>query len=416
MKKRFLSLCAAFALGATMFSFGGCSKAAENTRMTVDINPSVELMVDKDNKVVSVTALNDDAAIILQGTAFVGKTSDEAVKGVVEVATETGYIVKGEVEVGENNVKISVSGDTKWAKDLYKDAEKKVNEYLESSGIKATVERVDALKTEALKQLAKHNSTYTEEEIAGMNDEQLLNVCENMHFSDIDDLYAGRVETAQLVSEEVRQAYFAAKEYEISLATSTATKDLIYAMNSAYAVAYAGYGIALDTYSAAIKKLDDARYNALVSPDSAYQKLLVQLREKKAEILAQKQLIISIKAGNSSVDITIATGDLTKYEAAYDKLVADLEAAGKAANDGLTSLIELMKQGEKSMKDLQAKFPADITDQLNAKASEIDAKANKAKDEFFARFEEAHKADFDAMNKALADAKAKLIENVEKAA
>lgn len=405
MKKRFLSLCAAFALGATMFSFGGCSKAAENTRMTVDINPSVELMVDKDNKVVSVTALNDDAAIILQGTAFVGKTSDEAVKGVVEVATETGYIVKGEVEVGENNVKISVSGDTKWAKDLYKDAEKKVNEYLESSGVKATVERVDALKTEALKQLAKHNSTYTEEEIAGMNDEQLLNV-----------IAIGRVETAQLVSEEVRQAYFEAKEYEISLATSTATKDLIYAMNSAYAVAYAGYGIALDSYSAAIKKLDDARYNALVSPDSAYQKLLVQLREKKAEILAQKQLIISIKAGNSSVDITIATGDLTKYEAAYDKLVADLEAAGKAANDGLTSLIELMKQGEKSMKDLQAKFPADITDQLNAKASEIDAKANTAKDEFFARFEEAHKADFDAMNKALADTKAKLIENVEKAA
>ena len=405
MKKRFLSLCAAFALGATMFSFGGCSKAAENTRITVDINPSVELMVDKDNKVVSVTALNDDAAIILQGTAFVGKTSDEAVKGVVEVATETGYIVKGEVKVGENNVKISVSGDTKWAKDLYKDAEKKVNEYLESSGIKATVERVDALKTEALKQLAKHNSTYTEEEIAGMNDEQLLNV-----------IAIGRVETAQLVSEEVRQAYFAAKEYEISLATGTATKDLIYAMNSAYAVAYAGYGIALDTYSAAIKKLDEARYNALVSPDSAYQKLLVQLREKKAEILAQKQLIISIKAGNSSVDITIATGDLTKYEAAYDKLVADLEAAGKAANDGLTSLIELMKQGEKSMKDLQAKFPADITDQLNAKASEIDAKANKAKDEFVASFEEAHKADFDAMNKALADTKAKLIENVEKAA
>ena len=309
------------------------------------------------------------------------------------------------MEVGENNVKISVSGDTKWAKDLYKDAEKKVNEYLESSGIKATVERVDALKTEALKQLAKHNSTYTEEEIAGMNDEQLLNV-----------IAIGRVETAQLVSEEVRQAYFAAKEYEISLATSTATKDLIYAMNSAYAVAYAGYGIALDTYSAAIKKLDEARYNALVSPDSAYQKLLVQLREKKAEILAQKQLIISIKAGNSSVDITIATGDLTKYEAAYDKLVADLEAAGKAANDGLTSLIELMKQGEKSLKDLQAKFPADITDQLNAKASEIDAKANKAKDEFFATFEEAHKADFDAMNKALADTKAKLIENVEKAA
>ena len=405
MKKRLTALCAALMLGASVGAFGGCSKAAENTRMTVDINPSVELMVDKDNKVVSVTALNDDAAIILQGTAFVGKTSEEAVKGVVQVATETGYIVKGEVEAGDNQIKITVSGDTKWAKDMYKNAEKKAKEYLDASGITASIERADALKTEALKALAKNNSTYTEEEIAGMNDEQLLNV-----------IAIGRVETAQLVSEEVRQAYFAAKEYKIALAESTATKDLIYAMNSAYAVAYAGYGIALDTYSAAIKKLDEARYNALVSPDSAYQKLLVQLREKKAEILAQKQLIISIKAGNSSVDITVATGDLTKYEAAYDKLVADLEAAGKAANDGLTSLIELMKQGEKSLKDLQAKFPTEITDQLNAKASEIDAKANKAKDEFFESFEAAHKADFDAMNKALADTKAKLIENVEKAA
>lgn len=405
MKKKFTALCAALVLSASVCSFGGCSKAAENTRMTVDINPSVELMVDKDNKVISVTALNDDAAVILQGTAFVGKTSEEAVKGVVEVATETGYIVKGEAEADGNTVTITVSGDTKWAKDMYKNAEKKAKEYLESNGVTATIERGEALKTEALKELAKHNSTYTEDEIAGMNDEQLLNV-----------IALGRIETAQLVSEEVRQAYFSAKEYQISLATSTATKDVIYAMNNAYAVAYAGYGIAIDAYSAAIKALDDARYNALISPDSAYQTLLAQLREKKAEILAQKQLIVSIKAGDSSVDLTVATGDLTKYEAAYDELVAKLEKAGKAVNDGLTSLIDTMKQCEKSLKDWQAKFSADITEQLNAKASEIDSKANAAKDNFFASFEEAHKADFEEMNKALADTKAKLIENVNNAA
>lgn len=94
--------------------------------MTVDINPSVELMVDKDNKVISVTALNDDAAVILQGEAsIVGKESDDAVKAIVSLATDTGYIVKGEVSADENTVKISVSGDTKWAKDLAKDAEKR---------------------------------------------------------------------------------------------------------------------------------------------------------------------------------------------------------------------------------------------------------------------------------------------------
>ncbi len=405
MKKRFLSLCAAFALGATMCSFGGCSKAAENTRMTVDINPSVELMVDKDNKVVSVTALNDDAAIILQGTAFVGKTSDEAVKGVVEVATETGYIVKGEVEADENTVKISVSGDTKWAKDLYNDAEKKVNEYLESSGVKATIERVDALKTDALKELAKHNSTYTEEEIASMNDEQLLNV-----------IALGRVETAQLVSEELREAYFSAKEHQISLATSTATKDIIAAANGALNATYLAYSGFVTAYSETITALDNARYNTLISPDSAYQQLLKQLREKKAEILKQKQLIVSIKAGDSSIDLTVATGDLTKYESAYDALVEKLEAAGTSANDSWTTLIAAMQEGEKTLKDYQAKFPTDVTEQITAKASEIDAKANEAKDNFFASFEEAHKADFEQMNKDLADMKAQLIENVNNAA
>ena len=56
MKKQILALCASAAMLTSVCSFGSCSKAAENTRMTVDINPSVELMVDKDNKVISVTA------------------------------------------------------------------------------------------------------------------------------------------------------------------------------------------------------------------------------------------------------------------------------------------------------------------------------------------------------------------------
>ena len=162
MKKQILALCAFAAMLTSVCSFGSCSKAAENTRMTVDINPSVELMVDKDNKVISVTALNDDAAVILQGEAsIVGKESDDAVKAIVSLATDTGYIVKGEVSADENTVKISVSGDTKWAKDLAKDAEKKVNQFFKDSGIAGTVEKVDALTSDALKALAEKNSTYT---------------------------------------------------------------------------------------------------------------------------------------------------------------------------------------------------------------------------------------------------------------
>ena len=69
MKLRLRSI---FLLCATLFvalSLASCSKAMPEegsvTRMTVDINPSVEFMIDDQNKILSVTALNDDGSILI---------------------------------------------------------------------------------------------------------------------------------------------------------------------------------------------------------------------------------------------------------------------------------------------------------------------------------------------------------------
>lgn len=401
MKKKLLALCAAFTTVVSACSFGGCSKNAETTRMTVDINPSVELMVDADNKVISVTALNDDAAVILQGTALVNKSSEDAVQAVVELATQTGYIVKGEVSASENEVKISVSGDTKQAKELYEDAKKKVDEYFTNSGIQGAVSKADALKTDALKELAEKNSVYSKEEIDAMNDEQLLKV-----------IAIGRIETAELVSEEMREAYFAAKEHKISLASHQATKDVIEQMGSVYSLLYAGFNSAIEAYSGAIDSLDRMRYDTLISPDSNYQKLLSELRAKKAEIIEKKQLIVKAEIGDVSVDITVEKDNLEKLEAAYDELLVRVEAAGAAANQEWSKLISAMEQGEEALRTLQASFPSSINEQLTAKAAETEEKINAAKDGFFASFEDAHAEDIAEMNAALAAAKADLIASV----
>ena len=397
MKKQILALCASAAMLTSVCSFGGCSKA-ENTRMTVDINPSVELMVDKDNKVISVTALNDDAAVILQGEAsIVGKESDDAVKAIVSLATDTGYIVKGEVSADENTVKISVSGDTKWAKDLAKDAEKKVNQFFKDSGIAGTVEKVDALTSDALKALAEKNSTYTKEEIAEMNDEQVLKV-----------IALGRVETAQLLSNDMREAYFEAKTHKISVAKSDATWKVIQQMNEGYAMLYAGYGAAIQAYGTAIQSLDDMRYSLLVDPESSYQKLLTQMREKKMEII-KKKVEVTISVGDVKVT---AEADLSALEKAYDELYTQLENAGKQANDSLTSLISAMTKGQQALQAQYDKLPSDITSALSDKAQELEDDLNKTKDAYFDAFEKAHADDIKAMNDALEQMKKDLIASI----
>ena len=74
-------LCLALAIGMGA-ALSGCSQSSSDTaaaRMQVDINPSVEFILDSENKVLSVTALNDDGALIVAGEAFIGKTAEDAV-------------------------------------------------------------------------------------------------------------------------------------------------------------------------------------------------------------------------------------------------------------------------------------------------------------------------------------------------
>lgn len=381
-------------------SLGG-GKNPETTRMTVDINPSIEFMVDADNKVISATALNDDGSIILAGEAFVGKTSEEAVELVVSLATDTGYIVKGNVEADANNVKISVSGDTKYAENMAKKAEEKVNNFFKESGIKGQVEKVEALKIDALKDLAKHNSIYSEEEIAQMSEEQLLKV-----------IALGRVETAELLSEDLREAYFIAKEHEINIVERELTGNIIKGINATYQISHIAFETMLNAYSTAIDKVDEMRYNLLVSPESEYQKSLVDLRNAKAELLKQKTFVASLDVNGETYASASITLQLSEEN--YNKMLQAYEDAGTAINNQLVSLINSAKTLENTLVEWeQEHFSSDdITAALQENAQKLEDDLNAKKDEYFTAFEEAHKSDIQKAEKDLKDVKAKLIAQI----
>ena len=71
-----------------------CSKKAEDgtvTRVEILVNPDVEFMVDSENKVVAVTALNDDGSVLISGEVFVGLDYKDAVEKYVSLAKSLGY-------------------------------------------------------------------------------------------------------------------------------------------------------------------------------------------------------------------------------------------------------------------------------------------------------------------------------------
>ena len=94
------------------------STASGEAYLTVDINPSLEFLL-KDDKVVSVKAGNEDGATLISGEIFVGLTSEECVKKVVELAEDTGYLNDDNADVDiavaadEDDVRIEIEARAK---------------------------------------------------------------------------------------------------------------------------------------------------------------------------------------------------------------------------------------------------------------------------------------------------------------
>lgn len=368
---------------------GGDGEAA--ARMQVDINPSVEFILDADNKVLSVTALNDDGALIVAGEAFVGKTAEDAVELMASISTDAGYLVKGDLSAGQDEITVSITGDAEAAQKLYDDVKAGVDAFLEESGIDAVVERGEALKLDALRALVQAaDPTLSDEEVAAMTEEQLLNA-----------LKISRIETAQLLTEELRAAYNTAKEYDFRFAERQATKSVIEGLGSAYESFLNGYAAALDSYQKAIQAVEQARYDYLVDAGSDYQKILAEVREQKDKVLEQRKEAAELPEGAAK---EAAKAALAAEEAILETKEAALELAGDAANASFDLALSAMKTVENALTELEKTFPEEITTALTENAQKAQDAMNAAKDEAFAKFEEAHKDDIE---QALADLQAR---------
>lgn len=94
---------------ATAFGCSGGNKtetATAKTYVAIDVNPSVELTLDANEKVLSVKALNEDGSILLFGADIIGDDVEKATEELVNLAKELGFITET-----NNSVSVSVCGD-----------------------------------------------------------------------------------------------------------------------------------------------------------------------------------------------------------------------------------------------------------------------------------------------------------------
>ncbi|MCM1290133.1 MAG: hypothetical protein NC132_05250 [Corallococcus sp.] len=124
MKKKFGAIILSVFLAVTMCSLTACNlfnpdKPDGDTEklayVSLDINPAVELIVDKDNKVVSVRGENEDGQVLLyEETGIEGEKIDDAINKITDLAVKYGYL-------DENNKVVDTivsSGDNDFATEI----------------------------------------------------------------------------------------------------------------------------------------------------------------------------------------------------------------------------------------------------------------------------------------------------------
>ena len=402
--KRIISLILALALTLGALAIVSCNTPTpaegEYTRMTVDINPGVELMVDDEGKVVSVTALNDDGAILIAGEAFIGLSAEEASELFLELARQIGYLV--DTETLENEIKVSISGASEYASKLRENVKSSIQEKLDELDIGATIKQIEEIGESELRALLAKSSSYEESELEEMSKEELYNA-----------LSLARTETALLITEDLRNAYLEAKEYEISFIEREETAKVIDQISTLHAAMNTAYKASLNAYKAALDEIEEQRYNNLIAPESSYQQALNALRDKKALVIEKKNELASLEIDTEEYEAKL--NELSAIEAQYNGALEALLEIGKTVNDIIDALLAKLRELEAVLVEFENSFSDDIKSVLNEKAGEIELAVNEAKDSFFEAFENEHKSDIEAMEKSLIQRKQALIEANAKA-
>jgi len=205
-------------------AIGGCTaenkdaynlNKVTNAYITLDINPSIEIITDDSGLVADVNGINDDGMKLLIDTDFTGKSVDVVLDAILQLAVEHGYL---DFEL-ENAILITTGAETiEDTERLEQNVSSKVTEFIEERQMHVEVLKASLEATEGIKEVAaEYNISVGKVKIItralAMDKELTFAVAAEMHVSELNRIIReGNKELKDFYSEDVKSEYKKAKE------------------------------------------------------------------------------------------------------------------------------------------------------------------------------------------------------------
>lgn len=305
MKKKILSFVLAICMMIPCaFVLGACRTDEATTKiMNVGLNPKIEFVLNEDDEVLSVNALNEDGNHIIsisldantKISGFEGLTADEAIELFLEITEDNGYLITGDAE----KISIEISGE---ADELLNKVKHRANQFLSENGLNLEIATDFLAKTDLLNEVQQCVKEYTQQELAGMTEEQLIDLLKTL-----------RQETKNLLTQELKDAYYNMRAEKINMAELEKLLELVGGIENE-AVTLFKTGMA--ALSSSLEALEEAYNTNFLAETSQYNVAKQAYIKAKEDLLAQR-----LELGADGL-----TKDDIQELATFEQAVADAEA------------------------------------------------------------------------------------------
>lgn len=328
------------ALSLTMGLFAcNINPQAQQKIMNLSLNPSVEFVLDGKNKVVSVSANNDEGNFIVANASFTGLTAEDAADLFLRVVKNNGFLIEGEVSSNENKLKIEVSGDT--AQKIFNSVKQSLEDKMTELSVTVNFDNFEKITKAEIQALVKECfMELDEEQISQMSEDRLLEMLKN-----------SRAETKDLLSEELKEYYYHARHAEILQAKFDKMQELINLLPDALGAIKTTFSNLKQDLIDALHDLNNEYKNIFLNQTSEYRiavenfisakKALLEGRLDSFELISKEQLESALE--NAEQALVLAKNTATGLiDTAYNGVISALNAIENGVQT-IFSLIDMDK-------------------------------------------------------------------------
>lgn len=317
-----------------------------NSIIQIDVNPSIEIIVDNNKKVISVKGLNDEGKMIILNEDLENKSLNEVLNIIFTLEFEMGYL-----DEDQNNATIAITSENEEHKQNLNDyVNNTINEIkINNNDYVISVNFCAGKTIDDLKKLV--NMYYPQYNVQDCNFNDLVLMIANYH-----------KETKDIASEKLEQLFLTFKTEQINIVFDNYVNERINELDSTYQAIVDEYNKFYDLYLSAYQKLIEQYNKVFIVEDSDYQQALNDLEIKKQEYLKQKRITLQSRNNDSVLDYLVEKAKLDIMESNYNACLYAFNKIEEIANEIYTGLKNTMNERLFTLTEIKKELPGNINE------------------------------------------------------